>query len=310
VEERSQLTILQDIEVTSCDIYRFREDPPTAFVGTIGIDEGARLVTYVRDLLLYGATAEYSPTRSTVAGRRPDEVARFMSQALLGQTEASSFVVRAQVPVPGKLTDDLFPESVEPSSEPFERRAGVRLMTVLRDTREAAIEALQTNEFRPFAELLRVGGSVGLYSVLVEAQAIVPASPLEISCSWAPSRPAVGRPPTGVTFEPELVTPIREAVRILRPTVPLEGIQLVGPVELLQRAAQEELIGELAMRALVEGRVRNVHFFLERPDYDLAIQAFAGQVPLAVTGDLVKEGKYWRLRNPHHVRVIGEAEED
>lgn len=308
VEARSQLAILRDVETTSCDVFRFKEDPHTSFVGTIPLDEGARLVSYARDFLLYGATAEHSPQRASLAGKRSEEVASFMSRALLGQTEASSFIVRAQVPVPGRPADELFPEAVAPGSEPFERRAGVRMMTVLRDTREAAVEAIQTSNYGPFSELLQSGGSIGLYNTVAEAQDIAPASTLEITCSWAPSRPAVGKPPLTVVFEPELVLPIREAVRILLPTVPREGVHLVGLVELLQQGAQEELIGEVAMTTLVEGRARKVYFFLERPTYNLAIQAFDARVPLAVRGDLVKEGKHWRLKAPRDVRVVENPE--
>lgn len=305
VEERSQLSILSDISSTNRDVFRFRADPQTSFLGTMPLEAGALFVGHVKDLLLYAATAEKSPRRASILGKRSDEVTRFMSRALLGQTEVGSFIVRAEVPVPAKITEDLFPERVEPASEPFERKAGVRLMDVLQRTHDAALEALETNKFQPFSELLQVGGSVGLYHTITEAQQVVPSSALDISCSWAPSRPFVGPPPPEtVTFEPDVIVPIREAVRILQPKQPVDDVLLTGTVELLQQAAQEELIGELRLNALVEGRPRNVYFYLQRPTYNLAIEAFEERVQLAVRGDLVKEGRFWRLNNPHDIQVL------
>lgn len=310
IEERSQLTILSDISSTNRDVYRFRADPPTSYLGTMPLEAGAVFVANVKDLLLYAATAEKSPRRPTLAGKRADEVTRFMASALLGQTEHGSFIVRAEVPVPANLTEDLFPEHVEPASEPFERKVGMRLMDVLEQTHEAALEALQTNKFHPFSELLDVGGSIGLYTTIAEAQQVVPSSPLDISCSWAPSRPLVGPPPPEtVTFEPDIIVPIREAVRILQPREPVDNVLLVGSVELLQQSAQEELIGQLRLNTLVDGRPRNVHLYLQRPTYNLAIEAFDERVQLAVRGDLVQEGRSWRLNNPHDVQVLRPEEE-
>ena len=302
-EQRSQLEILRDIEVSGCDIFRFRKEPHSGFLGTIPIEDGVKFVGYARDFLLYAASAEYEPSRLTVAGRRSEkDVARFMSQALLGQTEISSFVVTAQVPVPPLLTDDLFPEVVAPSSEPFERRTGIRLMKILDRTREAALEVSQTNDFQPFSDVLNEGATVNLYSALVEAQEIIPGEPLEISSSWAPIRPIVGRSPAGiVTFDPEIMSPIRAAVEILRPRMPREGIRLFGFVEKLHQEAQEVLIGDLAITSLVEGRARKVQMSLQQPDYGTAIRAFGEKRPIEITGDLVKEGNAWVLRNPSNL---------
>lgn len=305
IEQRSQLSIVSDISATNRDVFRFRADPPTSFVGTMPLEAGAVFVGRVKDLLLYAATAEKSPRRASIQGSRSDEVTRFMSSALLGQTEVGSFIVRAEVPVPTNITDDLFPQHVDPATEPFERKAGVRLMDVLQRTHDAALEALETNRFQPFSELLQIGGSAGLYSTITEAQQVVPSSPLDISCSWAPSRPFIGTPPPErVTFEPEVIAPIREAVRILQPKQPIDNVLLVGTVEVLHQAAQEELIGELRLNTLVDRSPRNVYFHLQRPIYNLAIDAFNERVQLAVRGDLVKEGRFWRLNNPHDVQVL------
>jgi hypothetical protein len=234
-----------------------------------------------------------------------------MSQVLLGQTEISSFVVTAQVPVPTRLTEDLFPEAVAQSVEPFERRAGIRLMNVLSRTREAAMEVAQTRDFRPFAEMMQEGATISLYNTLVEAQQIVPGEPLAISCSWAAIRPVVGLlPPASVIFEPELISPLKAAVDILRPRTPREGIRLFGLVERLEQDAQETLIGDLAITAPVDRRARKVRMSLQQPDYADAIRAFGQKRPIEITGDLVKEGKFWVLRNPRDLVVYDVDEGD
>jgi hypothetical protein len=310
-EERSQLEILRDIEIANCDIFRFRKEPHSSFLGTMPIEDGVRFVSCARDFLLYAASAEHDPLRQTVAGRRAEDVARFMSQALLGQTEISSFVVTAQVPVEPQLTDELFPEAITPSSEPFERRAGVRLMNVLSRTREAALEAAQTGDARPFTEALKMGATVNLYSALLEAQEIASSEALEVHCSWAPVRPLVGPVPADVViFEPEIMQSVKAAVSLLRPRSPREGEHLFGLVELLHQAAQEKFIGDLAIEAKVEGRVRKVHLSLQQPEYGQAIKAFSDKRPIEVTGDLVKVGKHWELHNPRELFVYAPDDEE
>jgi len=302
-EQRSQLDILRDIEAASCDVFRFRKEPHSSFLGTMPIEDGVRFVSYARDFLLLAASAEHDPGRQIVAGRRPEDVARFMSQALLGQTEISSFVVTAQIPAVARLTDDISPEAATPSSEPFERRAGVRLMNILDHTREAALEASQTQDFRPFTEALNRGATVNLYSALVEAQGIVPGEVLEVSCLWAPIRPLIGPAPAAVvTFGPEIMPVLKAAVDILKPRSPKEE-RLFGFVELLRQPAQETLIGDLAIEAMVEGRLRKVHITLQQPEYGQAIKAFSEKCPVEVTGDLVKAGNQWVLHNPRKLFV-------
>jgi hypothetical protein len=309
-EGRSQLEILRDIEASSCDVFRFRQNPRSSFLGTMPIESGVRFVAYARDMLLFAASAEHEPGRGTVTGRRSDDVVRFMESALLGQTEISSFVVTAQIPVVARLTESLFPENVPLSEEPFERRAGIRLMTSLKLTRDAALEAAQTNDFRPFEEALRAGATVNLYSTLVEAQEMMPSEALEIECSWAAVRPITGAAPVAsVLFEPELILPLRSAVAILKPRAPRENERIFGFVELLHQSIQEVLIGDLSIRTVFDGKKLNVHLSLERPEYDAAILAFRDKRPIEVTGELTKEKNIWVLRNPRNV-IVHRGESD
>jgi hypothetical protein len=46
-----------------------------------------------------------------------------------------------------------------------------------------------------------------------------------------------------------------------------------------------------------------VRLSLQRPEYDQAILAFKEKRPIEVTGDLVKEGKSWVLREPRNFVV-------
>ncbi len=303
-EERSQLDILRDIELSSCDVFRFRKDPRSGFLGTIQLEDGVRFVSYARDLLLLAASAEHDPERPGIAGRRSDDVTSFMSQALLGQTEISSFVVTAQVPIPARLNEELFPDEIASAPEPFERRAGVRLMNLLSLTRDAALEVSQTNDIQPFVDALGQGATVNLYNTLVDAQSIVPGQPLEINCTWAPSRPLFGKgPPKSVLFEPEIILPIRAAVEGLRTRAPKEGERIFGFVEVLQQSAQEVLVGELAVATVIEGKPRKIYLFLQQPDYGKAIVAFTEKRPIEITGDLLKGAKRWTLQNPRDLAL-------
>ncbi len=308
-EMRSQLEILRDVEAGTCDVFRFRKSVHPVYAGTIPIEDGVRFVSSVRDLLLDSASAEHGLSRLSTAGRRPDAVAQFMNDALLGQTEVSSFVVTAQIPIPARLNDELFPEALTPASEPFERRAGVRLMTSLQETRAAALEVAQTNDVRAFKEVLARGLSPRFFKAIIEAQGAAAGEALSVSSSWASSRPLLGPGRVDeVTFEPEMVLPLRAAVERLQALAPREGETIYGFVELLEQPAQERLIGELAIKSTVDGRARKVRLRLPQPEYGEAIQAFGEKRPVKVTGDLVKDGKFWLLHNPRDLVVFPSAE--
>lgn len=308
IEARPVADIARDIASGSCDVFRFRKHPETAIEGTIAIEDGAALVSKVKEILLLGAAAEYDPSKRTVGGRRPIDVEGFMRDALLGQTETASFVVTAQVPVPLQFADPLF---FFAAGEPFERRVGIRMMALLKETREAAVESAQERRVEPFEAVFERGGSVGWLQTLVEAQEIVPSVPLEITSRWAPTRPRVVEGAVErVVFEPEMISPLREAVAVFRPKEPRNGITLLGYVEELNREAQETLIGTLAVKTTIDGRPRKVYFDLERQDYERAIQAFRDQIPISIVGDAVKEGRFWRLKTPRDLRIIQDDESE
>ncbi|HEY4591376.1 MAG TPA: hypothetical protein VIJ61_03145, partial [Thermoanaerobaculia bacterium] len=74
--------------------------------------------------------------------------------------------------------------------------------------------------------------------------------------------------------------------------------RVFGYVESLQQEAQEVSIGDLAITTVIDRREIKVRLSLHRPDYDQAIVAFREKRPIEITGDLLKEGRHWVLRNP------------
>lgn len=304
IEERSEFEILRDINAAGSDIFRFRNQPFTPLAGTIQLEAGVRFVAAVRDMLLSGATSERDPNRGATAGRWTDEVSEFMRQALLGQTEIGSFVVTAQVPIQAPLGPDLFPDEVPPRMEPFERRAGIRMMSILAHAQSAAVRALEVDTLDGFRGLAR-GPSLQMMAALVDAQEVTPTAPLEVSAAWAPSRPLLGeRPAPVVRFEPELIDPIRRVVIAARDVEPIPGANLVGPVQYLERTPQQPLIGDLAITTTIGGRTRKVYFSLEQPLYNEVIEAFQREWLIGVTGELDKAGKFWVLRNVRELRIF------
>ena len=59
-------------------------------------------------------------------------------------------------------------------------------------------------------------------------------------------------------------------------------------------------IGTVTLMGVVVGKLRKINVELTEPKYTLAIKAYRERLPVVCTGDLIKEGNTFVLKNPRH----------
>jgi hypothetical protein len=90
---------------------------------------------------------------------------------------------------------------------------------------------------------------------------------------------------------------LRAAARFLKERAPVSDFELIGQVVKLEALAPAQG-GSVTVAGLVDDAVRQVQFSAGADDYQRAIEAHQHQRIVSVEGELVKDGRSFRLNNP------------
>jgi hypothetical protein len=298
VERRSQLEVLRDIETTTSDLLRVRAPNRNAENGTLPLDQAVTFVECSRDMLLAAACAVVDK-RPFFAKRKPQLAMDYLRHVRMGQTERGSYVLTIQSPVAPELRpaqDTLFP--VEPE-EPFERSVTRTLMNALTALEQAVREAAVGGNMASFQRAVSRGVSANLCEAVIGLSAVSPGEGLEIQVSWSRTRPIKPETPSKVVLGNDSVPIIEEAARRFREITPLDDVEIEGFVTRLDRG-HEAREGDVTIEAGVDGKLRRVAMRLGAESYSKAVLAHDERRPVRCTGELLKEGRGYRLKDPRH----------
>jgi hypothetical protein len=143
---------------------------------------------------------------------------------------------------------------------------------------------------------------------VVGLSAVSPGDGLDIQVSWSRTRPVGDKIPSRVVLGNDSIPIIAEAARLFRQIDPTEDVEIEGFVTRLDRG-REATEGDVTIEASLEGKLRRIALRLGTEAYSLAIQAHDERRPVRCTGDLVKEGRGYRLREPRHFEILPREEE-
>jgi hypothetical protein len=293
VENRSYDAIYSDLSISTADVIRFRLVSSSMADGTISLEDGAKIISKAKDLLLAAACAAVEP-KSIYHSRRPLQATEYIQKLRMGQTERGSFVFTAISIVPPALAPT--------EEEPFERQATLSLSRSLFAISKAAEIASQENRFDPFQEAVKDGVSLNLCESLADLHSgAEPKHNIDIRLSWASHRPAPSTAPTSFTFQPGHLQVIGEAARVFRRTAPYDFI-LRGIVTRLERTESNQS-GIVTILALINEKYRHVSVALPEAEYLQALEAHAYRRIVSLTGVLQVESKRCELKSPTNFKV-------
>lgn len=297
-EGRDELQVFRDLAVADRDVVRVRA-PHADDDGSIAIEAGVELVVHARDLLLSAACSAWQPRPAYRAGK-VKKAEDYMERVRLGQTEQGSFVVTLLSPVPPALEAPLQP-SLWPleDDEPYERLVTRRFVDGLSAARSAVESSNRGASFEVFEEAVMRGVSANLCEAA--AQLIESGDGLDVSVTWARTR-ATPVPRRGVTFARSDGEVLREAARLFHERQPRPDERLEGYIIKLGRE-ETAFDGRVTFRAFVEGRITSIQVDFPQQLYEQALEAHRNKRIITVTGNLERQGKRWRLKEPRDLQV-------
>ncbi len=302
VEERSQLEILQDLNVAAADLIRVRLLDVELADGTVPIEDGAQFFQKARDMMLAAACAAASP-RACFPSKKPSSAMEYMRRVRFGQTERGSFVatiVSRVAPSLAAADGQIF--EVE---EPFERRVTQTLARALASMRTAAEIAAASGKVDSFVDAVPHGVSANLCDAVTGMAGTSEAErPVEVAVTWSRFRPLPedDATPRRILLPADAMPVIREAARYFKDISPREDFEVRGPVVKLERE-EGASTGRVTVHGFVDDQPRKITVELGDPSYHKAVTAHDTQQMVACYGVLVREGKSFRLKDPQDFSV-------
>jgi hypothetical protein len=295
-EDRPVPEIWGDLTLAGFDVVRVRVQPRDGGAGSIILDEGISLVQSTREMLLAAACAAVEPRRAYPT-RKPGKAAEFIQRVRLAAPENGSFVVTALTPVPPSLGPAPGGQERLDVADPYEREVSLTLSRSLAALRQAA----EAGSADAFNEAVRQGVSANLCSAVAEMDTAATEG-VEVSLSWARTRPTPLQAPNRILLPAAAIPVIREAGRVFKETTPVDEFELTGAVIRLDRP-ESSRVGVVTVLGFVEGTPRRVTVELEPDEYDVAIRAHQERLPVRCSGVLRRTATTFALEAPHGFEV-------
>jgi len=303
-EQRDQTIVIHDIQTGSADTIRVGIDDQDVADGTIAVAAGDALVSSARQMVWAAACSAVRP-RAAFKRRRPSEANDYLKKVRLAHGEIGSFVVRLLSPVPpitriGAVADGS--ELVAPP--PFARQATETLASGLDAAKRVAAEQFGGGEVTHFDRYVRDGLSSNLCNALSDSRDYFGKNfNLKVSISWSWRRPTTIQTPAIFEFNNDNLEVLKETGRLFESFDPQEEFELTGTVVRLQRTEAAHL-GEATVRAYVDGSYKLVRFDLGPAEFEVATKALNDRDLIFCLGELVKDGKSFRLKEARAFRIM------
>lgn len=298
VEQRSQLDIFRDVLRSNQDVVRVSINVPDS--GRVGLEEASILLSATRDLVLAAACSAHT-RRAYFPRRKPPRAMEYLRRIRLAAPEAGSFVVVLESPVTTALST--VPALFDAVTDPFERTAVLMLARVGERVRQSISETTATGKLDRFAEGVEAGVNANYCDAIARILEEDDGRSLTLSFAWAPSRPVQGHAPDRLAFSRGEAEILRAASTFLKERAPIAGFEVWGAVVKLESTTPASG-GNATLAALVDDVIRQVVVTLDAADYKAAMHAHQNELEVSVEGELERDGRTYRLRNPRMFAVI------
>jgi hypothetical protein len=299
LEDRSQLDVYYDLIGSGADVIRFRS--LNGFTQSdLSLDESVDLLTRARDLMMSAARAAERPGQRVYRGRVSGAVTDYVRgvRPLPGYGVGYELTLHSRVPTDYPIQGD-FGDAVR---RPFPRKATIALREGLREAEKAAAAVLGGASISAFEEAAPQGVSANLCEAV--ASLVSQAHGIEVSLSWAPSRPSDGAGGQFV-FGESTADIFVNGADLLRKSSPFLDTQVTGEIVGLDRESREQFDGRAVLLSEIDGRPVGLRVQFEEKAYDEVFRAFRNGLEISVDGDIHREGNRHHLRNLSNFSVSG-----
>lgn len=263
----------------------------------MGLDEAGVLFSATRDLVLAAACSAHAQ-RAYFPPRKPQRALEYVRHVNLAAPEAGSFILVLESPLPSSFAQPIPGDGGASSGdEPFERTVLLTLAMAGVTVRKSIELSTVSGTVERFAEGVGAGVNANYCDALATMLEEGTGRNLSIAFSWSTSRPMVHAIPSMLAFSRTEAPVLRAAARLLKERAPIAGFELTGLITNLKALALAEG-GDVTVAGLVDDSIRQVQFSVDAEDYQRAIEAHRYEKLVSVEGELVKEGRSFRLNHP------------
>lgn len=281
--------LLESLIQPEGDTLALRVQSPITETGTIPLEDSLRIRQGMKAMVLAAAHSALSPQPWFARLTQRDPIA-LLARVREGQSQRGSFTMRCIVPVSP-------PVGQLHLEEPYGRTVTRLLLGAL----ECVQQVRSHGDREGLLQLADQGVSGNLLAALATMSPPGGTGALEVSVSWARSRPAPHQGASRVYFPSQAFDGLMEAALAMRDRVKAKGFEVSGYVtHLVQGVGQQGQSGDVVI-APTEGDARdlgNVSVRLSQADYLEAIEAHKEGARVQVLGTLEKKGRRWTLSEP------------
>lgn len=307
VEARAPTQVLSDLEMPSSDQQFLRLWPRTPS-GTAPLVDVLPALSGLKEMMLSAATAadaqrEGKPLSPIQTPQRPARARDFVSGVRLGQTQAGSYILAVQTPIPDAETRSTLPfedETSPTTRQPYARAVTTFLYTGALSAATAAHEILRRDTTDVLLERYVAGGVSANFCEALAKIGGEQHNEFGLTFAWSPDLP-VSQPTEPLKFAPEMQRALKEGAAALRQRYGQSNALVRGIIVRLDREHTSGP-GEITIAGLVANenaaRSRRFRVHLSEEQYAEAAVAHHEGNEVAVVGDLER-----RANRTHIMRV-------
>jgi len=291
----------QTISVLSQNVREFSENTisirvihPDVKDGSIPLEDGIALNKNAKELISAAANAAVE-RRPLYLGRPPALVSSLIQSARLGQTGHGSYVIHV-------FCKD--PAQTEQSTD-FAQVTTETLQSALAGLKEALDSYAESGNSMAFESAFNRGASANLCEALSKLSGKDRARTVEVSLTPRSAGRLTPAHRTTVEFSPSHQPSLKVAAEYFRQTYTLDNETVIGAVERLERAVEQDS-GVIRIAAtLSSGAQRSVRLQLSPDEYQEAIHAHENKMMVKVTGTVVVTPRTANILEPRGFGAIG-----
>lgn len=302
-EQRPLDEIVEDISTPNVDILRVRLVDAAADGCTLPVEGGAEVFQRTRDALVAAACSTLS-RRAAFPTRKPETAMAFVREARFGQTKRGSYVITVLSPVTPALRSKQ--ANLFETDDPFSRKAMRMLSSAIAASVQGAQRAAASGSVDGLLSSVKEGVSANLCDSLVGIVRASNSTEVQFTFSWAPARAETGLSPSSNTLSQDAVPYLVEASQLFKQSAELDEVEVSGVVTRLEHFDGQ--FGKVTVAGVAEGERRTVGMNLDGEPHAIAIKAYTDRLPIACVGELARDGKYYRLKNPRGFHILDEDE--
>ena len=301
LESRSQIDIYYDVLGAGCDIVRVRSLNGNGQVDW-SLSDSVDLLARARDLLTAAARAAERPGQAVYRGRLSGVVTDYVRSVrpLPNYETSRDLTLHSRVSANYDVQSDMG----DSFTAPFARQAIRALDFGLREAESVTQRVLGGESLSSFDGAAQSGANANLCEAI--AGLVRQTHGMEVGLSWAAVRP-YDESDHRFAFGQSYADVLTDGAHRLRQNSPFVDAHISGDIVRLDRESQQDFDGHAVVLCELDGRPIALHVQFDLTDRESVLRAFRDSLEISFDGDIVREGRHFRLKGLRNFSLVSSA---